>query len=295
MSRILSPDHLMPINENLLPAIEHPVCPAEFSSPRFLDELTALASHAATTILSFDRSHIGWRSKPDSSPVTAADEAAEDVILAGLSCLLPGMRVVSEEPWDPAGTDSGEADFILVDPLDGTREYLAGRSEFTVNIGLIIGHVATVGVIAAPDLGKIWRGVLGKGSDRLRLSPGAGPTHGGTPVPIRTRKPQPGRVVAMVSRSHFDPRTDAFLSSRSVTGRVACGSSLKFCRIAEGRADLYARLGPTSQWDIAAGHAILAAAGGAVTTPDSGLLNYGFGPAGFAVPGFVAWGHQPAG
>ncbi|WP_342240812.1 3'(2'),5'-bisphosphate nucleotidase CysQ family protein [Inquilinus sp. OTU3971] len=262
-------------------------------SPLLLEELTGIASRAAAAIRAVDASHAEWRIKADRSPVTAADEAAQEVILADLSSLLPGVPVVAEEDADERSVRPG-ADLVLVDPLDGTREFLAGRDEFTVNIGIIIDHAPAMGVIAAPALSRIWRGIVGRGAERLRLSPGARPSQASDLISIRARKPPADGIVAMVSRSHLDERTVAFLASLPACRQIALGSSLKFCRIAEGRADLYPRLAPTSEWDIAAGHAILAAAGGVVTTPIGNPLTYASSPDGFTVPGFLAWGDPAA-
>jgi len=266
---------------------------SDFLSAALLDELSGIASQAAAAILSIDRSSIAWRNKDDGSPVTVADEAANDVILARLPSLLPGIPIVSEEGSARSVGGASQEDFIFVDPLDGTREYLAGRCEFTVNIGVVVDRVPMIGVIAAAAHRAIWRGAAGLGAQRLSFDPGAASNLGHCPIDIHTRRPADA-VVAMVSRSHFDRETDAFLTARMVTRRLACGSSLKFCRIAEGRADLYARHAPTSQWDVAASHAILVAAGGAVTKPDGRPLSYGANARSFSIPGFVAWGdHAP--
>jgi 3'(2'), 5'-bisphosphate nucleotidase len=266
----------------------HPL--SELASARGLDALTDLVSRAGAAILAIDRSKITWRTKADQSPVTAADEAANAVIIAGLSRLVPGTPVVSEE--GQVRLSSSEAPFILVDPLDGTREFLADRDEFTVNIAVIGSGRPIAGVIAAPALGLVWRGVVGRGAERLRLAPGAAASQASDRIAIRARRPGEG-FVAMVSRSHFDARTDAFLRRLPITSRLACGSSLKFARIAEGGADLYARLAQTCEWDVAAGHAVLVAAGGCVTAPDGAELIYGRTPD-FHIPGFIALGDPGA-
>ncbi|MDE2230270.1 MAG: 3'(2'),5'-bisphosphate nucleotidase CysQ [Alphaproteobacteria bacterium] len=267
---------------------------ASLADVHLLAELTALVSRAAAAIAALDASSVVARQKPDSSPVTVADEAAQDVILAGLSSLLPGTPVVSEEAVGPVGAIAPGATFILVDPLDGTREYLAGRSEYTVNVAVIIAGRPAIGVIAAPAKGLIWRGIVGRGSERLRLPPGAAPDEAPEIAVIHARRRSLHGFVATVSRSHIDARTEAFLARVPVIERIACGSAIKFCRIAEGYADLYPRLAPTMEWDIAAGDAILAAAGGTVTTPDGAPLVYGRSDVGFKVPAFVAWGDPAA-
>ena len=252
-----------------------------------LDDLTDVVSRAAAAILAIDRSKMEWRAKPDRSPVSAADEVANAVIIQGLALLLPGVPIVSEE--QEARPSALAAGFVLVDPLDGTREYLAGREEFTVNVAIISQGRPAVGIIAAPALGLVWRGVAGQGAERLHLAAGAAPYQASGRCAIHTRPRPAAGFVAMVSRSHFDDATDAFLQRLPLVARKPCGSSLKLARIAEGSADLYARLARTCEWDVAAGHAILAAAGGIVTAPDGTELVYGHAPA-FHVPGFIAWG-----
>lgn len=254
-----------------------------------LAELTAIVSRAAAAIVAVDAEKLGTRQKADLSPVTVADEAAEAVILQGLAELVPDVPVVSEEAAGQGRSPLPGANFILVDPLDGTREFVAGRGEYTVNLAVIADGVPVIGLVAAPALGLIWRGVAGSGAERLRLDPGAGPAEAREIVAIRTRPNPVDGLVAAVSRSHFDPRSAALLASLPVTGQIVCGSSVKFCRIAEGAADIYPRLAPTCEWDIAAGHAVLAAAGGTVTDPNGAPLAYGRADGGFRVPGFIAW------
>ena len=248
------------------------------ASAPLLDGLTEIAERASAALLAVDRSALAERSKSDGSPVTAADQAAQAAILPELARLLPGMPIVSEEA-ERMPTTPGQS-YLLVDPLDGTKELLAGRDEFTVNLALVRGGSPVLGVVAAPALGLAWRGIVGRGAERLRF--------GEAPVAIHSRS-QSATLIAAVSRSHLDPATDAFLARQSGVERIACGSALKFCRLAEGAADLYPRLAPTHEWDIAAGHAVLAAAGGAVTTPSGDPLTYG--REGFRIPAFIAWGN----
>jgi 3'(2'), 5'-bisphosphate nucleotidase len=264
---------------------------AALAEPRGLDALTEVVSYAAAAIVAIDRSKVEWRTKADRSPVSAADDAANAVIIQGLSRLLPGVPVVSEEQHARPSTLS--PGFILVDPLDGTREFLAGRDEFTVNVAIVGNGRPLIGIIAAPALGLVWRGVAGRGAERLRLAAGAAPHQASERTPIHTRRRPAEGFAVVLSRSHFDAQTDAFLKRLPVVARTPYGSSLKFARIAEGSADLYARLAQTCEWDVAAGHAVLAAAGGTVTTPDGAELTYGHA-ADFHVPGFVAWGDPSA-
>ncbi len=257
---------------------------------QLLDALTSLASRAAAAILGVARADLAVREKPDRSPVTAADLASETVILEGLGKLLPGAPIISEETANRLSAPP-LADFLLVDPLDGTRELLAGRDEFTVNIALVQRGQPRIGVIAAPARGLVWRGIVGRGAERLALSPGAAPENAGQPLAIRTRPQPPHALVALVSRSHLDPATEAYLARLKSAERISCGSSLKFCRLAEGAADLYPRLAPTSEWDVAAGHAVLAAAGGTVTDPKGAPLIYGRSKD-FRIPAFIARGDR---
>jgi 3'(2'), 5'-bisphosphate nucleotidase len=250
-----------------------------------LDGLTLIAARAAAAILAVPRPDLQARAKADSSPVTAADEASEAVIVRGLGALLPGVAVISEETT--AGRAAvGAGRCLIVDPLDGTREFLAGLDEYVVNIALVEDGRPIAGVVAAPARGLIWRGQTGHGAERLGLAAGS------ERAPIRTRpRPAQGARV-LVSRSHLDAATDAYVERLSRPERFACGSALKFCLLAEGTADIYPRLGPTSEWDVAAGHAVLLAAGGDVRRPDGEPLRYG--AADFRIPGFIATGDANA-
>jgi 3'(2'), 5'-bisphosphate nucleotidase len=253
-----------------------------------LAELTKAIADAAATIRAIETSSMAVRQKADHSPVTAADEASEAVILDHLARLLPGVAVVSEEAAAARGGPKAlPSTFLLVDPLDGTREFVAGRPEYTVNIALVSERTPIAGLIAAPAQGLIWRGVIGQGASRVGPHPELGTAD---PTPIRTRRAPAGGFVAAVSRSHLDPASEQFLGRMPLAGRETLGSALKFCLIAEGQADVYPRLAPTCEWDIAAGHAILAAAGGIVTDPAGQPLSYGHAERSFIVPGFLAWG-----
>jgi len=253
-----------------------------------LDGLTLIASRAAAAILAVPQPDLNQRHKPDASPVTAADDASETVILAGLARLMPGVAVVSEESTGNRPIEGLGGRFLVVDPLDGTREFLAGLDEFTVNIALIENETPVAGVLAAPARGLIWRGHVGHGAERLALAAGAAPDKARQRAAIHTRaRPSSGARV-LISRSHLDPATDAYVDRLTQAEKIVCGSALKFGLLAEGSADLYPRLGPMSEWDIAAGHAVLAAAGGVMRKPDGEALRYGQGN--FLVGGFIASG-----
>lgn len=249
-----------------------------------MEDLTAITARAAATIRQCGAASL--RHKADGSPVTAADEAAEAVILQDLERLAPGIAIVSEEQ---AAKDqvqaraSPGATYFLVDPLDGTREFIAGRNEFTVNIALMDHGTPLIGIIAAPAADLAWRGIVSRGAERMRLSDQTERTA------IRTR-PRPPQPIALISRSHLDSDTKAYLAGLPQALSVSCGSSIKFCRIAEGSADLYPRLAPTHDWDVAAGHAILAAAGGEVTAADGSQPVYGTPKR--LIPSFIARGDR---
>jgi 3'(2'), 5'-bisphosphate nucleotidase len=258
-----------------------------------IDGLTDLVSEAAAAILAIGPSALAIRNKADHSPVTAADEAANAAIAKGLLRLLPGMSVVSEETT-PRPLLAGAASFALVDPLDGTKEFIAGNGEYTVNVALVVDGEPAAGFIAAPVRGIVYRGVVGRGAERLALSPGARVGRATEVRAIRTRRRPTEGLVAAVSRSHLEPATEELLRRLPINTRLPGGSSLKFCYVADGTADIYPRLSPTSEWDIAAGHAIISAAGGVVTAPDGQALSYGHTDAQFRVPSFVAWGDAAA-
>ena len=230
--------------------------------------------------------------KADTTPVTVADQESEALILAALEQLAPDVPVIAEEAM-AAGTmpDIGRA-FFLVDPLDGTREFIAGRGEFTVNIALVVGDTPVFGLVYAPVTHDLFvttgptiamRGVIAPDDAAATLvSAGARQVH--------VRRADPERVVVMASRSHMTPETEQFLARFKVAERRSAGSSLKFCLVAAGEADLYPRAGRTNEWDTAAGQAVLVAAGGKVTTFDGEVLRYGKAAQRFRNPDYVAWG-----
>lgn len=259
------------------------ITPAD--ADRLIAELTALVARASAAILSLPRSGIEVRNKADNSPVTAADEASEALILEGLGRLAPEVAVVSEEMASGAPPQRRGHTFFVIDPLDGTREFLAGRDEFTVNLAIVSGGVPIAGVIAAPARGLLWRGTSTR-AERLVLESGVARTA----QTIATRSWPAQDAIAAISRSHLDAATEAFLKRHRLSHRQQCGSALKFCQLAEGAADIYPRLSMTCEWDVAAGHALLAAAGGAVTAPDGAPLAYGREKDNFRVPAFIAYG-----
>lgn len=261
------------------------------AAARLLDPLTDLVIRAGAAIVAVDRTAMKVDGKQDGSPVTEADFAADRIIGEGLARIAPDIPSLSEERVHLAKPPY-RGSFFLIDPLDGTREFVAGRDEFTVNLALVSVGRPLLGIVGAPALGLVWRGLVGRGAERLTVS--------GTEIrsvePIRTRPcPAPGQPwTVAVSRSHGDARTEAFIAGRPGAVRRMLGSAVKFARVAEGAADIYPRLGPTSEWDVAAGHAVVTAAGGKVTDSGGKELAFGLGQKDFIVPEFIAWGDPAA-
>jgi len=260
------------------------ISPAE--AGRLLPGLTEIVARASALILTMTDGTVAHRLKADRTPVTAVDEASEAEILQALAKLLPGVPVVAEEMSGREAAPALGGTFLMVDPLDGTKEFIAGSDEFTVNVAILSGGIPVAGVVAAPKRGLLWRGATGIGSERLRLTAGGA----ADAQPIRTRRWPAQNAVGLTSRSHLDPSTQAFLDRLEPLARERCGSALKFCLVAEGAADIYPRLATTCEWDVAAGHALLMAAGGNVTTPDGAAIPYGRVAENFRVPAFIAWG-----
>jgi 3'(2'), 5'-bisphosphate nucleotidase len=231
-----------------------------------LEDLAEAARQAGDAILEVVRRGFEIEAKQDSSPVTEADRAAELIILAALARAAPGVPVIAEEEV-AAGRIPAHGDvYFLVDPLDGTKEFVRGGDDYTVNIGLIEQGTPKLGVVFAPATGKLHAGCVGEGS-WLEDANGR--------VPIRTRA-RGELTTAVASKSHLNQATVDYLDAAVGTcGFAAIGSSLKFCIVAEGHADIYPRASPTSEWDTAAGHAVLLAAGGLVDGPDGTPLRYG--------------------
>jgi 3'(2'), 5'-bisphosphate nucleotidase len=248
---------------------------------RLLPDLRLLARQASDAILPYHRLAVA-RAKADGSPVTDADQAAEALILAGLKRLTPEIPVVAEEEVAAGRVpDISGGRFWLVDPLDGTREFIKGNGEFTVNIGLIEEGRPVLGVIHIPTQR---RGYAGMVAERFVVAA----DEDGPDRPIAARPVPPRDLVVVASRSHRTPELEAYIARLPAKSSASAGSSLKFCLVAEGRADVYPRLGRTMEWDTAAGHAIVEAAGGRVQLLDGGPLVYG--KAGFENPNFVVEG-----
>ena len=258
-----------------------------------LESLVRIAREAADVVMAVYASDFAVRGKSDASPVTEADEAAEAIIVAALTSLTPDIAIVAEEAVAAEGPPAVGSRFWLVDPLDGTREFVSRNGEFTVNIALIEHGEPVMGVVFAPALGVLYAGAVGLGAfveEEQEASRAGHPTRRRA---IHCRAAPSAGVTCVASRSHGDAAAlDVFLGNylagRPLASLTNAGSSLKLCLIAAGEADLYPRLGRTMEWDIAAGHAVLAAAGGQVRDLDGEPLRYG--KPGFENPHFVASG-----
>ncbi len=255
------------------------------------DAFVAAAIEAGQAILAVRKQGYRAERKADATPVTEADRAAERAITTHLRRIAPDVPIVAEEACSLGSVPDVGGAFFLVDPLDGTKEFVKGGDDFTVNIALIRAHAPTIGVVLAPASGTIYAGVAGRGAWRGSLVDGRVGER--QPIHVRTA----GDALDIVaSKSHRTPETDAYCGRYQVRNLVAAGSSLKFCTVAEGKADLYPRMGTTMQWDTAAGDAVLRAAGGRTLTLDGVPLPYG--PSGTGVeayqnPWFVASGDLP--
>ena len=245
-----------------------------------LESLLPVARAAGEEILQVYATEFEVRDKDDASPVTEADERAEALILPELTALTPDVPIVSEEAAAAGVLPEAGSRFWLVDPLDGTKEFVSRNGEFTVNIALVEDGRPVLGVVLCPALGRLYAGAVGEGAfvedEEGRRE-------------IACRRPPADGLTIVSSRSHGDADAlEAFLAGRPVASSVPAGSSLKFCLVAAGEADLYPRLGRTMEWDTAAGHAVVSAAGGRVSAVGGGEL--GYGKPGFENPHFVAEG-----
>lgn len=249
------------------------------------DQLIRLAIVAGREIMSIYATDFSAKAKGDLTPVTEADEAAEKVILAGLKKIAPEVPVISEEAASAGVIPAVSREFFLVDPLDGTKEFISKNGEFTVNIARVENGVPVAGVVYAPALKRIFFGEKGAGAAQAELGEGDRIADWKS-IAVR---PLPGDgAVVVASRSHRDAATDDYLKKVHVKSLCSAGSSLKFCLVAAGEADLYPRFGRTMEWDTAAGHAVLLAAGGKVMTVEGAPLSYGKRERGYDNPGFIA-------
>lgn len=249
-------------------------------TPALLDEVVRVVRAAGAEVMKVYATDFTAAAKADASPVTVADERAEALITPALRAIAPEVPVVAEEAVAAGHVPEVGRMFWLVDPLDGTKEFISRNGEFTVNVALVESGRPVLGVVFAPALGQLWAGgpALGSWAEK-----------DGQRVPIACRRPPREGLTVVASRSHGDAAAlGAFLAGRSVAASISVGSSLKLCRVAEGAADVYPRLGRTMEWDIAAGHAVLLGAGGSIECIAGGPLAYG--KPGFDNPHFAAWG-----
>jgi 3'(2'), 5'-bisphosphate nucleotidase len=248
--------------------------------------LERLAIEAGQIIMRIRSDGFAAQSKSDGSPVTIADRAAEEHILAGLEKLEPATPVIAEELADSRPSlHAVSKRYFLVDPLDGTKEFISGRTDFTVNIAIVQDGVPTLGVVVAPARNEMYAGAAGSACHCLLSEDGS--------IIQRRRietKARSGALTAAVSASHMSPETENFLERLMVERKVSMGSSLKFCIVATGEADIYPRLGTTMQWDTAAGDAVLRNAGGCTLCLDQSVLTYCTSPDNLKNPSFVASG-----
>jgi 3'(2'), 5'-bisphosphate nucleotidase len=253
-----------------------------------LADAAVAAGPAVMEVYSTEENH--W-SKGDGSPVTLADKRAETIICGKLASTVPQVPVIAEESTS-AGEPIVTTDrFLLVDPLDGTKEFIARNGEFTINVAFVTRGTPIAGAVFAPALGRLWFGGERAFVCDARVDEGLPEKQ--TWRPIRARR-APDGLIALASRSHVDPLTEAFLARLPVAQRLARGSSLKLCVIAEGLADVYPRFGPTMEWDTAAGDAVLRAAGGIVLDNSGAPLPYGKVADSLRNGAFVAWGDADA-
>ena len=262
----------------------------QLTDTQLAEALVPAAIAAGEAILKVRAGHVAVTEKADASPVTEADNAAEAIILAALEKVAPGVPVVAEEAVAAGRLPKVDGAFFLVDPLDGTKEFIKGGDDFTVNIALVRDGKPAMGIVLAPAADTISVGVAGEGA---WMSP-ASDLAARQPITVRAA---PEKVDVVASKSHRTPETDTYIAKYAVGELVSAGSSLKFCLVAAGKADLYPRMGTTMQWDTAAGDAVLRAAGGACESAEGGVLPYGpngeDGVAAFRNPWFIAAGAVP--
>jgi len=258
------------------------------------EALLPVVLRAGAIELDYFRNGVEVETKDDNSPVTAADREAEAVIDEALARICPDIPIIGEEAASEGRLPQIEDTFFLVDPLDGTRDFVAGRSDFTVNIALVVAGQPLFGVVYQPQPGRLFISTGRARAIEANVNPDAGLTRLDqlAAKQIRTRPPDRARLKVAVSRSHRSSQLDDKLRQLGIKDRLEAGSSLKFCLVARGDADLYPRLTSISEWDTAAGHAILQAAGGAVLGLDNDPLQYGNAGKGYRVAPFVGWGHR---
>lgn len=256
-----------------------------------LEDVRALARRAGEIVMDVYATDFGVRGKQDASPVTLADERAEEAIVAALRELTPDVPIIAEEAVAAGRVPEVHDRFWLVDPLDGTKEFISRNGEFTVNIAEIVEGKPVRGVVHAPAIERLFFGEMLSGAYEAFAPPGGKPDFGEAKR-IQARAVPKDGMTAVASRSHRDANTDKYLADFKVKEFISAGSSLKLCLVATGEADIYPRTGRTMEWDIAAGHAVLAAAGGSVKQLDGQPFHYGKAERGYDNPFFVARGQD---
>jgi len=254
------------------------------------EALARIALDAGELIMQIYNSDFTVSHKQDTSPVTQADQRAEALILKALSALEADLPIIAEETASSGHIPEHSGRFALVDPLDGTREFINRRDEFTVNIAIIEHGVPIMGVVYAPALNRLFVAESRGAAWQADVKPGGAVPEKEKRRPLQIRKSPPAGLTAIASKSHRSDETNAFLDALPVTETISAGSSLKFCLIAAGEADLYPRHGRTMEWDTAAGHAVAEAAGARITMLDTSPLLYGKAERGYDNPHFIVWG-----
>lgn len=258
--------------------------------------LCRLAQEAGALIMSYYCAGVKSEQKADKSPVTIADRAAEDLLTRGIAAHFGGIQIIGEEACAKAVPTHIEEQFFLLDPLDGTSSFINNNRDFTVNIGLIDGGQPQIGIIYAPAYELLYYGAIDRTTQKseafmLRLTPDEA-VNLEQAQSIRTRTPDPAGIIVMASKNHRSEKTDTFVERLTVKKLLPTGSSLKLCRVAEGAGDIYPRHSDTMEWDIAAGHAILEAAGGQIYDLQQNQLRYGKLDEGLKNPHFIAASRQ---
>ena len=254
------------------------------------DALARIALDAGELIMQIYATDFEIDRKDDSSPVTEADQKAETLILAALQAIDPELPIIAEESVAAGNIPEHGTRFALVDPLDGTKEFINKRGEFTVNIGIIENGVPVMGVVYAPALDRLFVADSRFSAWQATAKPGVAVPPEAERTPLRIRPAPEAGLTAIASKSHRSDETNAFLETQNIADIVSAGSSLKFCLIAAGEADLYPRHGRTMEWDTAAGQAVAEAAGARVTETDGSPLRYGKTARGYDNPHFIVWG-----
>lgn len=252
------------------------------------EQLARIALDAGRVIMDIYEGDFDFSKKGDDSPVTEADQKAEDLILKGLAEAEPDLDVIAEESFADGKVPDHGTRFALVDPLDGTKEFISKNGEFTVNIAIIEHGRPVMGVVYAPAKHRLFVAEAHNAAWQAEAAPGGTVPAHRTPLKIRPA-PEAG-LTAVASKSHRSPETDEWLAKFNVAETAGAGSSLKFCLIAAGEADLYPRMGRTMEWDTAAGHAVVEAAGGRVLTEEGAPLLYGKRERGYDNPHFIVYG-----